>query len=125
MIGDNAMVSQDSLLVTLVKLVDRVPMPAPPSKRGRGHPIVYTDRLFLKALVIMIVRHLHKVNELLSVLAQPTAEMAMVRALVHEQGSFPSRRTWERRLQGIPQTLPAQIGCLGRHSLNLIHPWAS
>jgi hypothetical protein len=91
------MVSQDSVLVTLVQLVDRLPMPPQPSKRGRGHPVVYTDRLFLKALVIMIVRHLHKVNELLSVLAQPTAEMATLRALLHEQGRFPSRRTWERR----------------------------
>jgi len=54
------MVSQDSLLVTLVlvKLVDCVPMPTLPPKRGRQHPIVYPDRLFLKALVIMIVRHL-------------------------------------------------------------------
>ncbi len=30
------MVSQDSLLVTLVKLVDRVAMPALPPKRGLG-----------------------------------------------------------------------------------------
>ncbi len=99
------MVSQDSLLVTLVQLVDRLPMPPRPSKRRRGRPIVYTNRLFLKALVIMIVRHLHKVNELLSVLAQPTAEMATLRALLHEQGSFPARR--------------------GRHLLDLIQPWAS
>src|SRR2546423_9576817 len=119
------MVPQDSLLVILVQLVDRLPMPSQPSKRGRGHPVVYTDRLFLKALVIMIVRHLHKVNELLSVLAQPTAEMVMLRALLHEQGRFPSRRTWERRLKAIPQTLPAQIGCLGRHLVNMIQPWAS
>lgn len=119
------MVLQDSLLVTLVQLVDRLPMPPQPSKRGRGRPIVYTDRLFLKALVIMIVRHLHKVNELLSVLAQPTAEMATLRALLHEQGSFPSRRTWERRLKAIPQTLPAQIGCLGRLLVELIQPWTS
>ena len=73
------MTLQDAVLVTLVKLVDRLPMPQQPSKCGRGHPIVYTDRLFLKALVIMIVRHLHKVNELLSVLAQPTAEMTTLR----------------------------------------------
>ncbi len=117
------MILQDSLLVMLVKLVDCLPMPPQPSKRERGHPIVYTDRLFLKALVIMIVGHLHKVNELLSVLAQPTAEMAALRALLHEQGSFPSRRTWERRLKAIPQTLPMQIGCLGRHLVELIQPW--
>ncbi len=117
------MVSQDSFLVTFVQLVDRLPMPPQPSKRLRGHPIVYSDRLFLKAVVIMIIRHLHKVNELLSVLAQPTAEMATLRALLHEQGNFPSRRTWERRLKAIPQTLPAQIGCLGRYLLELIQPW--
>ncbi len=56
-------------------------------------------------------------------LAQPTAEMAMLRALLHEQGSFPSRRTWERQMFAIPQTLPLQIGCLGRSLVELIHPW--
>jgi hypothetical protein len=119
------MVFQDSLLVTLVKLVDRLPMPMPPQKRGRGHPKVYPDRLFLKALVIMIVRHLHNVYELLSVLAQPSDEMCRLRALLCEQGRFPARRTWERRLKAIPETLPAQIGCLGRHLIDLIQPWES
>ena len=65
---------------------------------GPGHPRVYSDRLFLKALIIMIVRHLHKVNELLSVLRQETAEMQALRALLTEQGRYPGRRTWERRL---------------------------
>jgi hypothetical protein len=60
------MIWQDGLLVTLVKLVDHVPTPTPPAKRGPGRPRVYTDRLFLKALVVMIVRHLHTVTELLS-----------------------------------------------------------
>src|SRR5258707_7259496 len=119
------MVSQDSLLVTLVKLVDRVPMPTPPTKRGRGHPKVYPDRLFLKALVIMIVRHLHTVHELLTVLAQPTQEMRRLREGLSEQGRFPTRRTWERRLKAIPDTLPTQIGCLGRHLLDLIQPWST
>ena len=117
------MVLQDSLLVTLVKLVDRLPMSTLPTKRGRGHPKFYPDRLFLKAVVIMIVRHLHTVHELLSVLAQPTAEMTLLRQLLTEQEAFPSRRTWERRLKAIPDTLPAQIGCLGRHLIDLIQPW--
>ena len=76
------MVPQDSLLVTLVKLVDRIPIARPPAKRGRGAPRYYPDRLFLKALVIMIVRHLHNVHELLSVLAQPTVEMQTLRTLL-------------------------------------------
>ena len=74
------MVLQDSLLVTLVQLVDRLPMPVPSQKRG--HPQLYPDRLFLKALVIMIVRHLHTVHELLGVLAHPTAEMTVLRQLL-------------------------------------------
>ncbi len=100
-------------------------MPALPAKRGRGHPKVYPDRLFLKALVIMIVRHLHTVHELLCVLAQPTSEMTLLRQLLMEQECFPSRRTWERRLQALPATLPAQIGCLGRYLVSLIQPWAA
>jgi hypothetical protein len=121
--GGTLMIPQESLLVTLVNLADGIPMPLPP-KRGRGRPRYYPDRLFLKALVIMIVRHLHKVNELLSVLEQPTAEMQALRGLLTEGGRYPTRRTWERRLKAIPDSLLAQIGCLGRYLVALIQPWA-
>lgn len=117
------MIPQEPLLVTLVKLVDRIPVPPPPRKRQRGRPYVYPDRLFLKALVIMIVRHVHRVHELLSVLEEPTAEMRALRALLMIDGRYPTRRTWERRLKAIPATLPAQIGCLGRYLVALIQPW--
>jgi hypothetical protein len=86
---------------------------------------VYTDRLFLKALVIMIIRHLHTVHELLTVLDQPTPAMQLLRSLLAEQGKYPCRRTWERRLAALPDTLPAQIGCLGRQLVALIQPWAA
>ncbi len=115
------MIQDNSLLVTLVLLVDSIPMPTLPLRRGR--PNFYTDRLFLKALVIMIVRHLHNVHTLLAVLDQPTPEMGRLRLLLMENGRFPSRRTWERRLQAIPKTLPAQIVCLGQHLVYLIQPW--
>jgi len=120
-----ALAAPPSLLVTLVLLVDRLPLPAPPSRRARGRPRVYPDRLFLQALVIMLVRHLSKVHTLLAVLEEPTPEMRYLRALLTEQGRFPSRRTWERRLRRMPETLPAQIGCLGRHLVGLLCPWAT
>jgi hypothetical protein len=118
------MIEHETLLVMLVKLVSQIPVLPPPAKRGRGRPPIYPDRLFLQALVIMIVRHLHTVHALLSVLAQPTAEMQTLRGLLMVDGRFPARRTWERRLQAIPATLPAQIGCLGRALVTVIQPWA-
>lgn len=120
------MLAQEPLLVTLVRLIDRLPPPPVPPQRGRGRPRTYPDRLFLKALVIMIVRHLHTVHELLTVLAQPTAEMAQLRALLTlPDGRYPTRRTWERRLAALPAILPAQVACLGRHLVALIQPWAT
>jgi hypothetical protein len=43
-----------SPLVRLVMLVDRIPVRPPPPRRG--HPVVYAERLFLEALVIMVLR---------------------------------------------------------------------
>ena len=119
------MIADEPLLVALVKLVDRIPYPPQPAKRGRGRPKVYSDRLFLKALVIMLIKHLSKVYELLGVLEQPTAEMRALRLLLTTQdGRYPSRRTFERRLKSVPETLPAQIACLGRELVESIEPWA-
>lgn len=118
------MLPLDSLLVILVRLVDQIPMPPPVPRRGRGRPKVYSDRLFLKALVIMILRQLHTVHEFLTVLAQPTVEMQTLRAqLTDMHRRFPSRRTWERRLATIPDTLPGQIGRFGRALVELLQPW--
>lgn len=117
------MIAQDALLVQLVRLVDRIPEPPLP-ERGRGRPVVYAEKLFLKALLIMIVRRLHKVHELLSVLQEPTAEMQLLRSLLSEGGRFPSRRTFERRLHRLPERLPAQIAALGAHLVRLLRPWA-
>jgi len=117
------MLLQEPLLVLLVRLVDRLPSPASPSKRRRGKPRIYPDRLFLKALVIMIVKRLSTAYELLSVLDQPTSEMQMLRSLLFEDGRIPCRRTFERRLSALPETLPSQIGCLGRFLAGLLNPW--
>src|SRR5690242_6678294 len=118
------MINEVSLLVMLVKLVDRLPAPPPPVRRGRGRPKTYTDRLFLKALVVMIIKHLHSVNELRSVLEQPTPEMQRLRHEFMVEGKLPTRRTWERRLKALPQHLSAQIALFGRYLVQVLNPWA-
>ncbi len=101
------MIAQDSVLVQLVRLVDCLLTPPHPAARPRrrGRPHLYPDTLFLKALVIMIVRRLHKVGELLAVLEEPAPQMRSLRELLGEEGvgRFPSRRTFERRLRALPE----------------------
>src|SRR5258705_347124 len=99
------MVTRNSLLVSLVKLVDGLPMSAKPEKRGSGKPKTYSESLIMKALVIMIVRRLYSASALLSFLDQADGVSQRLRGLLCENGKFPSRRTWERRLE----KLPAQV----------------
>jgi Transposase DDE domain len=118
------MIRGDSILVSLVKLVDQLPWPPAPDKRPRGCPRQYSDRLLLKALIIMIIRRLYSAYALLRFLEQDDAVVIKLRPLLVEQGRFPSRCTWERRLATLPDTLPGLIGSSGRHLVALLKPWA-
>jgi Transposase DDE domain len=117
------MVPQIPLLILLVDLIDAIP--GPPFERQRGRPPTYPDQLFLKALVIMLVRGVSTVDGLLAILEQPTAEMQALRGRLTLNGRFPSRRTWERRLNGLPAGLPARIACLGSYLVAHLQPWAA
>lgn len=116
------MIAQDSLLVQLMRLVDRSPT-SPPTPPRRGRPRLYSDTLFIKALLVMIVRRVHRVSELLAVLGEETSEMRAVGKLLFEHGRMPSRRTFERRLRAIPDALPERIALLGRRLVELMKPW--
>ena len=116
------MIEHHTLLVKLLTLIDEIPMPAPPDALRRGRPVLYGDRLFLKALLIMIARRLDSIHELVSVLDQP--EMHPVRQRLEHNGRLPCRRTFERRLGRLPERLPAQILCLGSYLVALINPFA-
>lgn len=118
------MIAKVGLLVRLVTLIDKVPFPPPPPKRPRGKPPTYTEKLMLKALVIMIIRRVYNPTGLLAFLVQDDPTVTQLRELLHEDGKFPSRRTWERRLAKLPQTLPGLIGYFGRHLVSLLNPWA-
>ena len=115
------MVEEQSTLVMLVRLIDRLPLP--PRATGRGRPRVYSDRLILKALVVMIVKRLPTVHLLLAVLDQPTTDMQILRSFLTEHGRFPCRRTWERRLAALPDGMPAHIRHVGRYLLEVMQPW--
>ena len=106
------MITQDAVLVQLIRLIDRLPAPSPPARRPRGRPVLYSERLFLKALVIMLVRNLHTVNELLGVLAQPTPEMRALRALLStERGEFPSAERGRDASRRCPTPCPPGSAC--------------
>ncbi|GAC1396275.1 MAG: hypothetical protein NVSMB65_15430 [Chloroflexota bacterium] len=122
MVADVILESQP--LPALLQLIDHIELP--PLARRRGRPYVYPDRLLLKAVTILLVRHLPNVHALLAVLAEQTAEMAQLRAqLTDAQGRFPARRTWERRFVAITETLPALIVWLGAYLLVLLQPWGT
>lgn len=118
------MLRQSSLLVSLVLLIDNIPFPPQSDKRKRGRPKKYSDRLILKALLIMIIRRLYTAYALLAFLEQQDWVAQELKLLLHESGKFPTRRTWERRLVELPATLPDLIGYFGRHLVSVLKAWA-
>jgi len=108
------MLTQGSILVSLLWLVEQIPPPPPPVKRPRGRQECYSDKLFVKALIVMIIRRLYTAYALLSFLDQAESVAQQIRPLLTEHGRCPTRRTWERRFEKLPARLPALIGCLGR-----------
>jgi hypothetical protein len=99
--------------------------PPPPVKRKRGRQEFYADKLFVKALLVMIIRRLYTAYALLSFLDQDDPVAHQIRPLLTEHGRCPTRRPWERRFGTLPARLPALIGCLGRHLGTLLQPWAA
>jgi hypothetical protein len=73
----------------------------------------------------MIIRRLYTAYALLTFLDQDDAVAQQLRPLLYEQGRFPTRRTWERRLAALPAHLPGLIGCFGRHLVAVLTPWTS
>ena len=58
------MLTQGSILVSLLWLVEQLPTPPPPAKRKRGRQPTYSDKLFVKALIVMIIRRLYTASRL-------------------------------------------------------------
>ena len=88
------MLIRGSLLVSFLWLVEQLPTPPPPAKRQRGRQETYADKLFVKALIVMIIRRLYTAYALLSFLEQADPIAQQIRPLLTEHGRFPTRRTW-------------------------------
>ena len=119
------MLTQGSLLVRFLWLVEQMPTPPPPVKRPRGRQEFYADKLLVTALIVMLIRRLSTASALFSFLAQADPVAQPMRPLLMEHGRCPTRRTWERRFATLPARLPARMGCLGRHLGTLLRPWAT
>ena len=119
------MLTPGSILVSLLWLVEQIPTLPPPAKRPRGRQETYADKLFVKALLVMIIRRLYTAYALLSFLEQADPVAQQIRPLLTEHGRFPTRRPWQRRLEKLPARLRALIGWLGRHLVTRRQPWAA
>lgn len=117
------MLTREPLLVIFLRLIDRMPMPVAVEKPRRGHPKEYSERLIVKAVIVMVIRRLYTAYSLLAFLEVESDLTIALRSLLSENGRFPTRRTWERRLATLPASLPGLLGCLGRHLVTLIQPW--
>ena len=113
-----------SALLDLLSLLDQVEL-APEAPR-RGRPCRYPERLFVKLVIVMVIRDVHRVHGLLALLAEP--DLAAVRAALAQDipdGVWPSRRTCERRLAHLAARLPQHVAALGQALLPLLTPWAA
>ena len=88
------MISGESILVSLVRLVDALPFPPSPPQRQRGRHLTYSEQLIVKAVVIMVIRRLSTAWALLAFLQQDDPVVAQLRPLLTEHGRCPTRRTW-------------------------------
>jgi len=64
------MLTHGSILVSILWLVEQIPTPLLSVKRKRGRQEFYANKLFIKALIVMIIRRLSTAYALLSFLEQ-------------------------------------------------------
>jgi len=100
------MLTHGSILVSLLWLVEQIPTPPPPAKRQRGRQETYSDKLFVKALIVMITRRLYTAYALLHFLEQDDPVARQIRPLLTEHGRFPGSVASFRLRRFVVRSLP-------------------
>jgi len=118
------MISRNALLIKLLRLVDRVPLPSEYQRRRRGRPYVYPTRLIIKLWLVMAFRRLRSGYALHCFLQQSLPEVEELREAIFQAGPIPSRRTIERRLAVLPAALEAEVAVLGQLLVARLQVWA-
>lgn len=113
---------EDALLLVLA-LIDKIDLPDKQQKITAGRKQHYSDRLFVKAAVIMTMKRLNKVYELLTVVNEPTRTMQTLRTHLTLREKMPTRRTFEPRLTALSERLPQWIAHLGAFLVRLLDAW--
>ena len=117
-------IQHESVLVLLLAQVDRLPEEAFPALTpGKGYGRLYSERVFVKAALVMLVHQWPKVQEFYEALQQPVAVMEHLRQRLSERGRFPSRRTFNRRVKAVAESLPRLIGWMGRMLVEQMRLW--
>lgn len=119
----NEVSTRDNALLLMLALLDRLALPSFAIHTGRGRKQQYSDRLFLKAAVIMTLKKFSKVYEFLTTIHEPTPEMQALRQHLTQEDRMPTRRTFERRLSSLTDHLPDIIARIGAFLVVLLSVW--
>ena len=79
------MISRNALLIKLLHLVDRVPLPSEYQRRRRGRPYVYPTRLIIKLRLVIVFRRLRSGYTLHCFLQQSLPEMEELREAISRE----------------------------------------
>lgn len=104
----------DSNLLRLLRLVDSIPWPKPPKRRGR--PYIYPFSVMLKCFIVMVWHRIESNRGLHAFLAMDKPYQRAVREAcgLGDGGRMPSRRTFDRRLKAMPPILKESIRLMAR-----------
>ena len=109
---NTSMYAFNSNLLRLLRLVDSVPWPKPPRRRGR--PYVYPFVVLLKCFVVMVWQRIDSNRGLHAFLTMDKPYPRVVCEACGLSQRMPSRRTLDRRLKAMPPMLKASIRIMAK-----------